>query len=138
MFSERKPMQIGYMLWQPHRFCGIESEVEDRFTIPTIYRRTNELRMNYRCAPRGWITVDLLRKWSAVSPDPDPIEGYTFDDCDRLISDVADRVMTWNGSSNISEIGTTAAVRLRMFQAKTFANRIWFFVFTNLPHKMPA
>ena len=38
MFPERKPMQIGYMLWQPHRFCGIESEVEGRFTVPTIYR----------------------------------------------------------------------------------------------------
>ena len=124
LFPERKPMQIRYMLWQPHRFCGIEAEVEGRFTIPTIYRHGNELRLNYRCAPGGWITVELLRARSAVSPDPDAIPGFAFDDCDRLIGDVADQVVTWNGNSDLSGIGGTAGIRIKMFQAKLFAYKL--------------
>jgi hypothetical protein len=124
LFPQRRPWQIRYMLWQPHRLGGIEAESEGRFTIPTIYRHGDELRLNYRCAPGGWIRVELLRKRSAVSPDPDPVEGFTFDDCDRLIGDEADRVVTWKGKSDISGIGPTVAIRVKMFQAKLFAYKL--------------
>ena len=61
---------------------------------------------------------------SAVSPDPDPVEGFTFADCDRLVGDVSDRVVSWNGNSDISSVGGTVAIRLKMFQAKLFAYRL--------------
>ena len=60
LFPLRRPGQIRYALWEPHRFCGVEAELEGRFTIPSIYRKANQLRINYRCAPGGWIAVELL------------------------------------------------------------------------------
>ena len=119
-----RPLQIRYALWEPHRFCGIEAETEGKFTIPTIYRQANEIRMNYRCAAGGWISVELVSRRTAVSPDPDALEGFAFDDCDRLIGDETDKVLTWNGNSDISKIGGTVALRIKMFQAKLFAYKL--------------
>ena len=62
LFPRGRPIQIRYALWDPHRFIGMEAESEGRFTIPTIYRHGNQLRLNYRCAVGGWIQVELLRK----------------------------------------------------------------------------
>ena len=53
--------------------------------------------------------------------DLPPIDGFTFADCDRLTGDESDRVVTWKGRSDLSGIGETAAIRIRMFQAKLFA-----------------
>ena len=122
LFPRGRPIQIRYMLWKPHRFCGIEAESEGRFTIPTIYRHGNELRLNYRCAPGGWISVELMTKSPSMNQaDLPPIEGFTFAECDRLTGDESDRVVTWKGRSDLSGIGETAAIRIRMFQAKLFA-----------------
>lgn len=123
IFPDRRPRQIRYMLWQPHRFCGIEATGEGRFTIPTIYRHGNELRLNYRCEPGGWLTVELVRNVGRI-PDPEGVEGFTFADCDRLAGNESDRVVTWKGNSDISQLGETVAIRVRMFQAKLFAYRI--------------
>ena len=121
----RRPIQIHYALWEPHRFCGIEAESEGRFTIPTIYRRADQLRLNYRCAPGGWMSVELLRKMPRLfQPDLDPIEGYTFADCDRLTGDEADRIVSWSGNSDISGLGETVVIRVRLFQAKLFAYKV--------------
>jgi len=124
LLPEKGPLQIRYMLWEPHRFCGIEAATEGHFTIPTIYRRANELRLNYRCKAGGWIRIELLKKRLGVSPDPSAIKGFAFDDCDLLIGDEADRVVTWNGSSDISGIGETIAVRVDMYRAKLFAYKL--------------
>ncbi len=35
-----------------------------------------------------------------------------------------DRLVTWGGPHDISGIGATVAVRIRMFQAKVFACRV--------------
>ena len=122
LFPQGRPIQIRYMLWKPHRFIGIEAESEGRFTIPTIYRHGNELRLNYRCAPGGWISVELMtRSPSMNQADLPPIEGFTFAESDRLTGDESDRVVTWKGRSDLSGIGETAAIRIRMFQAKLFA-----------------
>ena len=124
LLPEKGPLQIRYMLWEPHRFCGIEAATEGHFTIPTIYRRANELRLNYRCKAGGWIRIELLKKRLGVSPDPSAIKGFAFDDCDLLIGDEADHVVTWNGSSDISGIGETIAVRVDMYRAKLFAYKL--------------
>ena len=57
-------------------------------------------------------------------PDLEPATGFGFADCDRLIGDEPDRVVTWNGNSDISTIGETISVRVTMFQAKLFAYKV--------------
>ena len=125
LLPRKRPGQIRYAIWEPHRFCGIEAELEGRFTIPSIYRKENQLRFNYRCAPAGWISVELLqRNPTMFQPDLDPVPGFTFADCDRLLGDETDRAVTWNGNSDISAVGESVVMRIRMFQAKLFAYRL--------------
>ena len=67
-------------------FLRLTAALEGRFTIPTVYRCHNELRLNYRCQPRGWIKVELLDKTPhLMTPDGDPAPGFSFAECDPLI-----------------------------------------------------
>ena len=125
LFPQHQRCKIGWALWKPHRLCGVEAGVEGRFTIPTIYRKHNELRLNYRCKPGGWISVELLHVIpSMMHGDVDPLSGFTFEECKRLTGDSLDEVVTWNGSSDISGLGDMVAIRLKMFQAKIFAYQV--------------
>ena len=92
--------------------------------MPTLFRSHDEMRLNYRCDPGGWIQIELLDKLNLMFPDCDAAAGFSFDECDRLTGDEEDRVVTWGGKSDISAIGDTVAIRVRMFGAKLFAYRV--------------
>ena len=125
VFGQKESIQNRWARWRPHRLCGVEAGSEGRFTIPTVFRLEKELRLNYRCAPGGWISVELLpRVPTMLCPDANPLKGYSFEECDRLTGDEEDRVVTWRGNGDISAVGEMAAVRVRMFQAKLFAYRL--------------
>ena len=125
LFPELQPNQNRWARWRPHRLCGVEAETEGRFTIPTVYRREGELRLNYRCAPGGWIRVELLRYIPTMQcVDANPLQGYSLADCDLLAGDEEDKVVTWKGEGDISRVGEMAAIRVEMFQAKLFAYRL--------------
>lgn len=125
LFPQRRPGQIRWALWRPHRFCGLRAQNEGRFTLPSHYRVHDELRLNYRCEPGGWIQVELLEKVpSLMFPDTDPLPGYTFADCDRLIGNSEDQVVTWKGRSDISVAGAAVGIRIKMFGVKLFAYRV--------------
>jgi len=71
---------IRWARWGPHRFCGVEAEVEGRFTIPTVTRTANQLKLNYRCRPGGWVKAEILRNIpSRIHPDIDPDSHYFAD-----------------------------------------------------------
>lgn len=121
-FPARQASQIRWARWRPHRLCGIEAETEGRFTIQTIARTQPELHLNYRCRPGGWVRVELLPAIpSRLNPDAQGIPGYSFAECDPLTGDAIDKVVTWNGNSDISAAGDAMAIRIHMFQAKIFA-----------------
>ena len=125
LFPEMEPDQKRWARWRSHRLCGLEAENEGRFTIATVFRRENELRLNYRCAPGGWISIELLRAIPSKNcPDVDPLDDFTFATCDRLAGDEVDQVVTWQGNSDISSVGEMVAIRVRMFQAKVFAYKV--------------
>jgi hypothetical protein len=71
---------------------------------------------------RGAGHVELLpRTPNRMQPDPEPVAGFMFAECDRLMGDESDRAVTWNGNSDISSIGESVSMRVKMFQAKLFA-----------------
>ena len=116
---------LQWATWQPHRFCGVEAVREGRMTIPTIARRADQLRLNYRCKPGGWIKVEILRLIpSRIHPDVDPVAGLTFAQSDPLTGDSTDQLVTWNGRSDIAGAGAMLAIRLQMFRAKLFAYQV--------------
>ena len=70
----------------------------------------------------GWVQVELLGIVpSRVHPDAAYVPGFAFDECDPLTGDSLDQVVTWQGKSDISDVGEMVAIRIRMFQAKVFA-----------------
>ena len=127
-YRESKPLipyEPGVLMiarWRPHRLAGIEADPEGRMTINTVKRTRGELRLNYRCKPGGYISAELLTiVTSRIHPDADPIPGFSFGESDRLTGDELSRPMTWQGRSDLSHVGDTVAIRLKMFQAKLFA-----------------
>jgi len=125
LFPARQPQQIRWARWRPHRFCGVRARTEGRFSLPSLFRVHDELRLNYRCDPGGWIQIELLEKLpSLMRPDADPLPGFSFDECDRLTGDCEDRVVTWQGRSNIAAAGEAVGIRVRLLGAKLFAYRV--------------
>jgi hypothetical protein len=118
----RPPGVLMIARWKPHRFVGIEADREGRMTIKALKRSRDELRLNFACKPGGSIVAELLRtETSRIHPDADPIPGFSFAESDLLTGDSLNAPMTWQGKSDLSEIGDTVAIRLKMFQAKLFA-----------------
>ena len=124
LFPSRRPTDIRWARWRPHRFCGVEADIEGRFTIPTLYRHHDQLKLNYRCKPGGWISVELIQATPGIRPDVDGLSKFTFAECDWLTGDREDQAVTWKGRSDISGIGETIVIRLKMFQAKLFAYQV--------------
>ena len=125
LFPSRRPTQIRWALWRPHRLCGVRAAATGSFTVPTLYRAQDQLRLNYRCEPGGWVEIELLENVpSLMFPDGDAVTGFGFEECDRLTGDSEDRIVTWDGRSDISAIGDTVALRVRLFGAKLFAYRV--------------
>ena len=116
---------LHWATWRPHRLCGAEAKGEGRFTVPTVARTADALRLNYRCRPGGWIKAEIIRQIpSRVHPDVDPVPGFSFEESDTLTGDAIDQVVTWQGRSDLGAAGEMVAIRLRLFDAKVFAYRV--------------
>jgi hypothetical protein len=125
------PTSIRFALWEPHRLCGVEAKLEGHFTIPSIFRQHDRLRVNYRCEVGGWLQLGLLRKnfEKIPSPTPDPEhehDGFELDSCDLLRGDESDLVVTWGGGAraDTSGLGHAVVIRVRMFRCKLFAYQV--------------
>ena len=75
---------------------------------------------------QGWIQIGLLQKNPAnlQAPTADPLhekEGFSVDECDLLKGDEADKVVTWQGRDDISSLGESLVIRVRLSRAKLFA-----------------
>ena len=126
IFPEMQASQNRWARWRPHRLCGVEAATEGRFTIPTVFRQGNELRLNYRCAPGGWIPrrIDAEDTDYAVPQMLTPLKVLLLICAIPLTGDQEDRVVTWQGSSDITGVGEMVAIRVKMFQAKLFAYKV--------------
>ena len=119
------PKQLRWARWSPHRVCGIQADHEGRFTIGTVRRSKNQLKLNYRCNAGGWIKAEIIGAVpSRIYPDTPVLPGFSFDDCDWITGDSSDQTITWQGKSDISSVGNTVAIRIKMFNAKVFAYQI--------------
>ena len=55
---------------------SVEAETEGHFTIPLLYRHNSQLRLNYRCKPDGWISVELIHATPWIRPEVDGAPGF--------------------------------------------------------------
>jgi hypothetical protein len=98
--SVNAPFSGGEMLTNPLQFSG------------------NQLVLNYSTSAAGSIRVELLDSSGR------PIQGYRSQDCRELIGDEIERVVTWNGVSDVSSLaGKPIQVRFLMKDADLFSLR---------------
>jgi len=98
--SVNAPFTGGEMITNPLHFSG------------------NQLVLNYSTSAAGSIKVELLDSSGR------PIQGYSSQDCRELIGDEIERVVTWNGVSDVSSLaGKPIQVRFLMKDADLFSLR---------------
>jgi hypothetical protein len=98
--SVNAPFAGGEMITKPLQFSG------------------NQLVLNYSTSAAGSIRVELLDSTGR------PIQGYRSQDCRELIGDEIERVVTWNGVSDVSSLaGKPIQVRFLMKDADLFSLR---------------
>jgi hypothetical protein len=77
------------------------------------------VRLNYKTAPAGSIEVEV------IGPDGRPMPGRTFAECDFLVKNELDRVVTWKGESHI-KVPDDAPVVLRFKMRSADLYRVTF------------
>ena len=73
--------------------------------------------------------VGLLQKnpSGVAAPTPDPVDqmtGFELEACDLLRGDEREKVVTWGGREDISALGESLMIRVRMSRAKLFAYQV--------------
>ena len=86
--SVNAPLSGGELVTRPIRFSG------------------NQLRLNFASSAAGDVRVEIQ------DADGSPIDGFVLDDCEPVFGDALDRIVTWSGGGDVSELAGRA-VRLR-------------------------
>ena len=76
----------------------------------------DELTLNYSTSASGSIKVEVQDE------DGLALDGYSYTAADEIFGDELDRVITWNGNSDISALaGQTIRLKFHMKQADLYA-----------------
>lgn len=75
----------------------------------------NNLYANFRTRPGGYIKFELQDQ------NGNPLQGFTFDDCQEISGDNFDYMVNWSGGSGLSQLANTPLyLKLRMKDADLF------------------
>ena len=77
-----------------------------------------KLLINYATSAAGSIWCELQ------DAEGNPLPGFTIDDCDEIYGDHIERVVTWNGESELKDLaGTPIRLKFKMSDADLYAIR---------------
>jgi hypothetical protein len=75
-----------------------------------------QLKLNVSTSAFGSVRCEL------IDADGNPIPGYSLDDCDPIFGDSIDRVVTWDGESDLESLaGTPLRIRFALQDADLYA-----------------
>ena len=117
--DEQRTAHLERMTLRLDGFASVNAPFRggDVITKPLSFSGT-QLEINYSTSAAGNIRVEL------VGEENKPIEGYGVGECSELIGDEIERVVSWNGSSNLSALaGRLMQVRFHMQDADLFSFR---------------
>ena len=84
-------------------------------TVPFTYTG-DHLVLNYATSAAGEVKVELQ------NADGNPLPGFTFDDCDVLIGDRIDGVVSWHGQKSLARyIGKPVRLSFRLSDADIYS-----------------
>ncbi len=116
-YPRRPPLgALGWAWWQKGRLVALQTPLEGSFALWPLRFKGRTIHLNFRTAIAGHIKVE------AVGPDGKVIPGRRFDDCDYLNGDYIDRIVTWQGQSDIGHSEDVAVtLRFRIRSAELFS-----------------
>ncbi len=104
-----------WAMWKKDRFIGIEAEGTGYFATDSFTHSASALHVNVDTEYAGMVKVQLSDGAAAIP-------GYSFADCDPIMGDNIDKVVSWKGSTDITATrGKSVVVEFSMQQAKVFA-----------------
>lgn len=101
----------GWAWWPKDRLCAVTADRQGEFHTVEIVPAGREMRLNFRTPRGGEVRVGI-----------DGVEGHSVDDCDPMHGDCTDRVVTWNGISDIGVAdGRPVTLHFKLRSAELFA-----------------
>ena len=115
--SWRRWSKMGLVVQRLDGFFSADAEYEGgEFTTPTVVFHGDHLTLNINTTAAGSAYVAVLDQKGA------PILGYAIEDCDTIMINDVDHVVTWRGSPNVSSLaGKPVRLRFEMRSAKLYA-----------------
>ena len=90
---------IAWAWWPKGRLVALEAPVEGNFRTFTIKTGRRSMHLNFKTVPAGSIQVQVTdRRYQ-------PLPGRSFEDCDWLVGDHLDRVVSWRGETDLGHEG---------------------------------
>jgi len=84
----------------------------------TLRFQGDHLTLNLATSAAGGVRVEIQH------PDGAPVEGFALSDCDEVIGDELDRIVTWQGNTDLSHLaGQPVRLRFELKDADLFAMR---------------
>jgi len=112
-----------YAIWPKGRIIALEAETKGRFGMMPIPMRGKKLRINAVTMRSGYIKLELMQNLEKeMLTEPPAIEGYSMSDCDPIVGDQYQKVITWKGKAEIGlKEGEPLLMRFEMDHAKLFS-----------------
>lgn len=134
LYVLRKYSQVGpYLERMTLRLDGFASlnasyDGGEMLTRPLTFAGS-ELVLNHAGSAAGSIRVEIqednpAHEFADPEPPGKPIPGFTAEDCDEIIGDEIERVVTWKGNPDVSRLaGTPIRLRFVMRDADIYSMR---------------
>ncbi len=116
-YPRRPPLgALGWAWWEKGRLVALQAPLEGSFALLPLQFKGRTVHLNFRTAIAGYIRIE------AVGSDGKALPGRSFNDCDYLNGDHIDRIVTWNGQSDIGySEGAPVTFRFRLRSAELFS-----------------
>lgn len=116
---EQRSAHLERMTLRLDGFASVNAPFSGGEMISKLLRFSGQqLELNYATSAAGSIKIELL------DAAGNPIPGYSLEDCRALIGDEIERVVSWNGGSDLSSLaGQPVQVRFIMQDADLFSLR---------------
>jgi len=116
-YPRRPPLgALAWAWWPKGRLVALQAALEGSFKLYPLRFKGRGVRLNFRTAPTGYVQVEALGANGKVLP------GRSFTDCDRLVGDQIDKVVTWQGEADLGHPPDSAVtLRFRLRSAELFS-----------------
>ena len=106
---------LGLATLQRDRFVSIDAgDHPGTLTTRPLTFQGERLHVNAKVAAGGRLRAALLTQ------DHQPIPGFTLDDCEAVTGDTIDRVLTWRGGTDLSQV-VRPRLKFELSRARVFS-----------------